>query len=103
MPVSTSSSTCGAPEDAGCYGEHSEKARLTGPKGMGLLTPEEELSVEPGTKCTFQVSVNSGRKVGGGMPACLSIACQVPTPTHRLNVSNESNVSMVILDLRCIG
>ena len=54
MPVSTSSSTCCAPEDAGCFGEQSEKARLTDPKGM-LLTPEE-LSVDPGTKCTFQVS-----------------------------------------------
>ena len=53
MPVSTSSSTCCAPEDAGCFGEQSEKARLTDPKGM-FLTPEE-LSVDPGTKCTFQV------------------------------------------------
>lgn len=52
MPASTSSSTCCAPEDAGCFGEQSEKARLTDPKGM-FLTPEE-LSVDPGTKCTFQ-------------------------------------------------
>ena len=55
MPVSASSSTCCAPEDAGCFGEQSEKARLTDPKGM-FLTPEE-LSVDPGTKCTFQVSI----------------------------------------------
>ena len=54
MPVSTSSTTCCATEDDGGFGEHSEKARLTDPKGM-FLTPEE-LSVDPGTKCTFQVS-----------------------------------------------
>ncbi len=49
LPVSTSSHC--VVDDAGF--DQLEKAKLTDPKAL-LMTPEE-LTVEPGTKCTFQV------------------------------------------------
>jgi hypothetical protein len=59
LPLSNSSNCCALTEDAAVAGsndcfDQSEKSKLTDPKGGLLLTPEE-LTVEPGTKCTFQV------------------------------------------------